>query len=159
MGINNKTKCPRESSIEMTELVLPSDTNYGGNLLAGRLMHWIDVAGSMAAFRHSEGGAVTIAVDKLDFKRPIKVGCIVTLKAKVTWVGNTSMEVKIDVFGENYITGEKEVTNTAYFIFVAVDDKGNLITVPRLKPETEEEISEYENGKKRREERLKRLKL
>jgi len=87
-----KLKSPRESIVEMTELVLPNDTNMLGNLLGGKLMHLVDVAGAMAAQRHSNKIVVTAAIDSVEFKHPVKAGEIVTLKAKVTWVGRTSME-------------------------------------------------------------------
>lgn len=148
-------KSPSESYVEMTELVLPSDTNFINNLLAGKLMHWIDVAGTMCAYRHSNTGVTTIAVDNLVFHHPIHVGNIVTLKAKVVWVGNTSMEVKIEVYGEDYIDNSKKLCNVARYIFVALDDKGNPIRVPRLKLQTQEEKEEFEKGNKRKEERLK----
>lgn len=152
-------KGPSESKVEMTELVLPSDTNFLGNLLAGKLMHWIDVAGSMAAYRHNNSGVATIAVDSMDFRRPIHKGNVVTLKAKVTWTGNTSMEVRIDVYGENYFTGQKELTNVARLIFVALDDNGEKIEVTKLKPQTEEEKTEYKAAEKRRKLRVERFQV
>lgn len=155
MGDNQiKYKTPRESQVEMTELVLPSDTNFIGNLLAGKLMHWIDVAGSMAAYRHSNSGVATIAVDSMDFRRPIHKGNVVTLKSKVTWTGTTSMEVKINVYGENYMTGKKELTNVARLIFVALNDEGAKVPVVKIKPETEEEKLEYKQAEKRRQLRI-----
>ena len=89
-------KTPKDSQVEMTELVLPNDTNLLGNLLGGRLMHWIDIAGAMAAQRHCNRIAATAAIDSVDFKHPVHVGEMVILKAKVTWVGRTSMEVAVE---------------------------------------------------------------
>ncbi len=150
-----QVKSPRESVVEMTELVLPNDTNMLGNLLGGKLMHLVDIAGAMAAQRHSNSIVVTASIDSVVFKQPVKAGEIITLKAKITWVGRTSMEVRVDVFSENYLTGEKKFTNKAYLTFVAVDKDSKPVEVCRLQPETDEERIEYEAAEKRRNERLK----
>ncbi|NMB96120.1 MAG: acyl-CoA thioesterase [Clostridiaceae bacterium] len=144
--------------VEMTELVLPNDTNILGNLLGGRLMHLIDVAGAMAASRHSNRVVATVALDSLDFRHPVRCGELLILKAKLTWVGRTSMEVKVEVFAENYRTGAIIQTNKAYITYVALDDEGIPTTVPALIPRTEEEKYEYEQAEIRRKERLKRKK-
>lgn len=148
-------KAPSESFSEMTEMVLPNDTNLLGNLLGGRLMHWIDIAGALAASRHSNKVVATVALDSLDFKRPIKVGEFVILKAKLTWSGTTSMEVKVSVCGENVQTGTRHQTNCAFLTYVALDDKGKPTPVPKVKPVTPDEINDYEDAEKRRQERLK----
>lgn len=153
---NVKGKTPSESAVEMTELVLPNDVNLLGNLLGGRLMHWIDIAGAMAASKHSNKIVATVALDSLDFRHPVRVGQFVILKAKLTWVGRTSMEVKVDVFGEDFKTGEIIQTNKAYVTFVALDENGRPTPVPPLIPETEEEKKDYVEAQKRREERLAR---
>jgi len=145
-----KLKSPRESMVEMTELVLPNDTNLLGNLLGGKLMHLVDIAGAMAAQRHSNRIVVTAAIDSVEFKRPVKSGEIITLKAKVTWVGRTSMEVAVEVFSENYMTAERNFTNKAYLTFVAVDSQSKPVEVCGLMPETDEEKLEYEAAAKRR---------
>lgn len=149
-------KTPSESMVEMTELVLPNDTNLLGNLLGGRLMHLIDVAGAMAAQRHSNRVVVTASIDSIDFRNPVKQGRAVILRAKVTWVGRTSMEVAVEVFSEDFLTGEQEFTSKAYLTFVAVDSEGKPVEVCGLRPETEEEKQEFESAIKRRSERLKR---
>ncbi len=113
----------RESEVIMTELVLPNDTNLLGNLLGGRLMHWIDIAGAMAASRHSNKIVATIEVDNLEFKKAVKEGEILIVKAKLTWVGRTSMEVKVETFAENIKNGEVALANKAFLIFVALDDE------------------------------------
>lgn len=151
-------KTPSESIIEMKELVLPNDTNLLGNLLGGRLLHWMDIAGAMAAQRHSNSVVATVTIDSVDFKHPVKVGEIVTLKAKVTWVGRTSMEVIVDVTSENYLTGEVKTTNKAYITFVAVDRDGKPQEVPGLCVETFDERKEYEEAERRRQQRLERKK-
>jgi acyl-CoA hydrolase len=147
-------KTPSVSAVEMTELVLPNDTNLLGNLLGGRMMHWMDIAGGMAAMRHSHRTVATISVDCLEFKHPVHVGEIVILKAKLTWVGRTSMEVVIHAFGENPRTGKTVLTNTAYFTFVALDDQGKPTLVPRITPESGEEIAEFRAAEARRSERV-----
>ena len=153
-----KLKSPRESLVEMTELVLPNDTNLLGNLLGGRLMHLVDVAGAIAAQRHSNRIVVTAAIDSVEFKHPVKQGQIITLKGRVTWVGRTSMEVLVEVFSEDFLTGKQKFTNKAYLTFVAVDSASKPVEVCGLLLETEEEKKEYEAAAKRRCERLEKKK-
>lgn len=156
MDKNAIQKKASDCKIEMTELVLPNDTNLLGNLLGGRLLHWIDIAGAMVAQRFSSKIVATVSVDSVDFKHPCKVGNIVILKGRLTWAGRTSMEVLVETYTEDYLTGETHYTNKAYLTFVAVNSDGKPVEVPRLIVETEEEIKENELAKKRREERLKR---
>ena len=149
-------KPPSASQVEMTELVLPNDTNLLGNLLGGRLMHWIDIAGAMAASRHSNRVVATVALDSLDFRHPVRMGELVMLKAKLTWTGRTSMEVVVRVYAENLKTGSVILTNKAYVTYVALDDEGNPVPVPPLLPQTDEEKKEFIEAEARRSERLKR---
>ncbi|AEE95731.1 acyl-CoA thioesterase [Mahella australiensis] len=149
-------KPPSASKVEMTEMVLPNDANGLGNLLGGRLMHWIDIAGAIVASRHSGHTVVTVAVDSLDFKEPIKVGELVILRGKITWSGRTSMEVAVDVYGENLTTGQRRLTNEAYLTFVALDDDGHPTPVPCVSPETPDEHKAFQDAIIRREQRLKR---
>ncbi|TYQ16802.1 UNVERIFIED_CONTAM: acyl-CoA hydrolase [Acetivibrio alkalicellulosi] len=153
-SINGKT--PIESQVEMTELVLPNDTNLLGNLLGGKLMHWIDIAGAMAASRHSNKVVATVSLDSLDFRHPIRMGEVVILKATLTWTGNTSMEVSVNVYSENIKSGSTILTNKAFITFVALDDRGKPSKVPPLIIESEEEKKVFCEAKKRREYRLKR---
>ncbi len=152
-------KPPRLSQVEMTELVLPNDTNLLGNLLGGRLMHWIDVAGAIAASRHSNKTVATVAVDSLDFRHPARMGEVVILKAKLTWAGRTSMEVRVEAYAENLKSGRVILTNKAYLTFVALDDEGKPSPVPKVIPETDEEKKDYEEAQKRRAQRLERRNL
>jgi len=140
----------------MRELVLPNDTNLLGNLLGGRLLHWIDVAGAMVAQRFASSIVATVSIDTVDFKYPSKVGNIVTLIAKLTWAGRTSMEVLVEVYTEDFLTGEIKHTNKAYLTFVAVDSNGKPKEVPKLTVETDEEKKEFALAEIRRAERLKR---
>lgn len=149
-------KPPSVSQVEMTELVLPNDTNILGNLLGGRLMHWIDIAGAMAASRHSNRVVATVALDSLDFRHPARMGELVILRAKLTWVGRTSMEAVVRAYAENFKTGTVILTNKAYITFVALDENGRPTPVPPLIPETEQEKEDYLEAEQRRNERLKR---
>lgn len=151
-----KSKSPQESMVTMNELVLPNDTNLLGNLLGGRLLHWIDIAGAMAAQRHANCVVATVAIDNVEFKHPVKVGEIIILTARVTWVGRTSMEVVVDAKSENYLTGVIKATNKAYLTFVGVDSEGKPKEIAGLLVETQEEKLEQEKGEKRHMERLSR---
>jgi acyl-CoA hydrolase len=151
-------KTPEESEVDMTELVLPNDTNLLGNLLGGRLMHWIDIAGAMAATRHARNTVATVALDSLDFRHPVRMGEMVLLKAKLTWAGRTSMEVKVTAHAENLKTGSLILTNRAYLTFVALDAEGRPTPVPPLFPVTGEEKTDYIEAELRRNERLRRRK-
>jgi acyl-CoA hydrolase len=108
----------------MTEIILPNDTNTLGNLLGGRLMHFIDVTGAMAAYRHSRANVVTAAMDHIDFIRPVHLGDLVTLKSSVNRAFSTSMEVGVKVWAENTRTGSVVHVASAYLVFVAIDDQG-----------------------------------
>jgi acyl-CoA hydrolase len=149
-----KNKSPRESAVEMTELVLPNDTNLLGNLLGGRLMHWMDIACGMSASRYANKVVVTAAVDNLIFHNPIKLGELVNLKAIVTWTGRTSMEILVIVLAENTLTGKKKLANEAFFTFVALDDSGKPSLVPQLSPETDKEKKLNKEAASRRAKRL-----
>ncbi|MGZ4816202.1 MAG: acyl-CoA thioesterase [Terriglobales bacterium] len=144
----------RDSVSEMSEIVLPNDANPLGALLGGRLMHWIDLAGALAAHRHSRNYVVTASIDHLDFVTPVHVGDLVILRSTVNRVFHTSMEVGVKVFVENYITGTHRVVSTAYLTFVAVDRHGRHLPVPPVIPETEEEKRRYEDAGRRREHRM-----
>lgn len=133
----------------MTELVLPNDTNTLNNLMGGRLMHWMDIVSAIAAQKHCNRIVVTASVDNISFREPIRLGDVVTLKAKVTRAFSSSVEVRIDVSAENIPSGTTVESNSAYFTFVAVDQSGRPIDVPEVEPETEQE-KEYYNGALRR---------
>jgi acyl-CoA hydrolase len=149
-----KKKTPRESFVSMTELVLPNDTNTLNNLMGGRLMHWMDIVSAIAAQKHSNRIVVTASVDNISFKHPIRLGNVVTLKARVTRAFNSSMEVRIDVDAEDIPSSQKTESNSAYFTFVAVDQSGRPIDVPEIEPETPEDIEYYEGALRRRQLRL-----
>lgn len=142
----------------MTQLVLPNDTNQLGNLLGGQLMHWIDLVAAIASARHSHNVCVTASVDELNFIHPIKTGEVVTLLASVNRVFNTSMEVGVKVYSENMLTGSIRHANTAYLTFVALDNNGSPTHVSQIAVENEEEKRRFEDALTRREQRLKRRK-
>ncbi len=145
----------KESQVTMIELVLPNDTNILNNLLGGRLMHWMDIAAAMAASRHSHTVCVTAEVDDLSFHEPIRLGNIVSLRASVNRAFNTSMEVGVKVEVEDFTTGEKKHSNSAYFTFVSIDSKsGKKIPVPQVIPESDEEKKWYNDALIRRTQRL-----
>lgn len=133
-----------------TEIVLPNDTNTLGNLFGGQLLAWMDVIASVSAQRHSKRVVVTASVNNVSFQKPINHASIVTLEAKVSRAFNSSMEVFVDVFVENPVTGSREKCNEAIYTFVAVDQNGGPIQVPELVPETEEEIMRYEGALRRK---------
>jgi acyl-CoA hydrolase len=143
-----------ESKSEMTEIVLPNDANPLGALLGGRLMHWIDLAGALAAHRHARSYVVTASIDHLDFLTPVHVGDLVIFRSTVNRVFHTSMEVGVKVFVENYISGEHRVVSTAYLTFVAVDRQGHRMPVPPVIPQSDEEKRRFEDAGRRREHRL-----
>ena len=136
---------------EMTEIILPNDTNTLGNLLGGRLMHFIDLTGAMAAYRHSRTHVVTAAMDHIDFIQPVHVGDLLILKSSVNRAFNTSVEVGVKVWVEHPQTGSLLHVASAYLVFVAIDKQGNRQKVPGLQPETPTEIRRYNDALRRRE--------
>lgn len=155
MGDENG-KTVQESLTEMTELVLPNDSNMLGNILGGRVMHWIDLAGAICASRHSGRVAVTAAIDSVDFRHPIRVGQVVRLQARLNWVGRTSMEVEVAVFRDDPLEGSRVRTSTAYLTFVAIDEHGRPTPVPPLKLTTPEEEARFQEAAARQRARLER---
>src|SRR5271168_148848 len=129
----------RDSQSEMAEIVLPNDANPLAALLGGRLMHWIDLAGAMAAHRHSRNYVVTASVDHIDFLVPVRVGDLVILRSSVNRVFNTSMEVGVKVWVENYLSEQNRHVSSAYLTFVAIDDAGHHLRVAPVIPETQEQ--------------------
>src|SRR3954466_13694541 len=128
-----------DSFIIMNEFVLPNDTNTFGNLMGGRLMYWMDIAASMAAVKHCNLPCMTASVDNLSFKNPIKLGNVVHIEAKVSRAFNTSMEVHLQVWGEDPVQQYRYKSNEAFMTFVALDPNGKSRTVPAIIPDTEDE--------------------
>jgi acyl-CoA hydrolase len=147
-------KYAKESYTTMTEMVLPNDTNTLNNLMGGRMLHWIDIAGAIAAQKHSNHVVVTASVDNVSFKEPIKLGNIITLHATVTRAFTTSMEVHIEVFAENIPKQTKVKTHDAFYTYVAINENGVPVQVPEVIAETEEEQKYHDSAMKRRQLRL-----
>lgn len=143
-----------ESRIHLAQLMQPEHANNHGNVHGGWIMKLVDEAGALACMRHAQRRVVTIAVDQLTFRQPIRIGDLVTLTAEVSYVGRTSMEAEVQVVAENPVTGERVHTNTAYLVYVALDDDGKPTTVPALIPESEAELNRMEDGKQRQAYRL-----
>lgn len=145
-----KAKTAKETLAITTHVVLPNDTNPLGNLFGGELLAWMDVIASVSAHRHCRRVVVTANVNNVSFQQPIAHGSIVTLEAKVSRSFNSSMEVFVDVYVEDRISGKLEKCNEAIYTFVAVDQNGGSIQVPELIPETEEEILRFEGALRRK---------
>jgi acyl-CoA hydrolase len=143
------------SRSEMAEVVLPAQTNALGKLLGGHVMHLVDIAAAMAAHRHSNSYAVTASVDHIDFRNSVNLGEIVMLKSQVNRAFHTSMEVGVEVYSENVLTGERKHTTSAYVTFVAIDEKTRLPkAVPPLLLRTADQKRRYREAGQRREARL-----
>ena len=153
-GSSQSGKPVSASTSEIVEIVLPNDANLLGNMLGGRVMHLIDIAGALAANRHANSHVVTASVDYLDFRFPIRVGEWVVLKSSVNRVFHTSMEVGVKVFAENVLTGERRHTSTAYVTFVALDTNQQPRAVPPLILQTGDERRRYREAGERRRIRL-----
>jgi acyl-CoA hydrolase len=138
---------------EMTEIVLPNDTNVLGHLLGGRLMHFIDITGAMAAYRHARTYIVTAAMDHIDFIRPVHLGNLVTLRSSVNRAFATSMEVGVKAWAEDTQTGKIYHVASAYLVFVAIDKQGGKVKVPQLLLETPDEQRRFDDALLRREHR------
>ena len=144
-----------ESATEMVQVVLPNDANSLGFILGGTVMHLIDIAGAIACHRHTRTLLVTAAVDGLQFLHPIKVGDLILLKARVTAAWSTSLEVEVEVFSEEILTGVRRMTSRAYLTFVSIDTEGRRLPIPALVLETEDEKARALAADARRAERLK----
>ena len=147
-------KRAQDSATEMVQVVLPNDANPLGFILGGTVMHLIDIAGAIAGHRHTRSLLVTAAVDDLQFLHPIKVGDLIILKSRVTCTFQTSLEVQVEVFSEETLTGKRQLTSRAFLTFVAVSKNGERIPVPPLIVETEDERRVCAEAHARRAQRL-----
>lgn len=147
-------KTARASHISIAQLMQPEHANNHGNVHGGWIMKLVDEAGALACMRHAQRRVVTVAVDSLVFREPIKIGDLVILNAEVTCTGRTSMEAEVQVVAENPITGMRTHTNTAYLVYVALDDEGLSTVVPALISETEEEKQRMAQAKERQQRRI-----
>ncbi len=150
-----KEKLIKDSETVMTELVMPNDTNPMGNLMGGNLMKWMDIAGAVCSANHCEAQTVTISVDHISFQKPIQLGDVVTIKAKVTRAFNTSVEVYIEVYAANIKGFNQRKCNHAYMTFVAVDSETKRpIKIPKVVPLSDAENQRFESASRRRELRM-----
>ena len=149
-----QTKRPQDTAVIMSELVLPNDTNTLGNLMGGKLMHWMDIAAAISSMKHCNCPVVTASVDNVSFSNPIKLGNLLTIEAKLTRSFNTSMEVYLRVWGEDLSAQYKYLSNEAYMTFVALDPNGRPRKVPELVPETDWEKKMFNGSLHRRQLRL-----
>ena len=145
-----------ESATEMVQVVLPNDANALGFILGGTVMHLIDIAGAIACHRHTRSLLVTAAVDGLEFLHSIRVGDLIILKSRVTCVFTTSLEVQVDVFSEETLTGKRQLTSRAFLTFVAIERDGGRVRVPPLLLESDDERRVCDEAHARRVQRLKR---
>jgi uncharacterized protein (TIGR00369 family) len=144
------------SRITISQLMHPEHANLLGNVHGGWIMKLVDEAGALSCMRHAQKKVVTVAIDSMTFRQPIKLGDLVILNSEVTYTGRTSMEVTVEVVAENPITGERTHTNTAYLVYVALDDEGRPTSVPPVKAETDDDKRKLEQALQRQEQRLKR---
>jgi acyl-CoA hydrolase len=144
----------RESQSEYSELALPNDSNGLGNVLGGKVMHLVDLAGALAAIRHARCPVVTASIDHMNFLHPVHIGQLIILRSSVNRVFQTSMEVGVKVWVEDLLKGELRHTSSAYLTFVAIDAQGKRVPVASVIPETEEEKRRYDEALARREYRL-----
>ncbi len=149
-----QAKCASDSQVTLSQQMMPSDANPLGNVHGGYIMKLVDEAGGLAAMRHARRPVVTVAVDSMSFLSPVKVGHLLTLRSAVNWVGHTAIEVGVRVEAENPITGEITHTNSAFAVYVALDDEGRPCPVPPLILETEDEKRRFAEGAKRQDRRL-----
>jgi uncharacterized protein (TIGR00369 family) len=149
MSNQSTQKTPRASHVTLSQLMHPEHANLLGNVHGGWIMKLVDEAGALACMRHAQKKVVTVAIDSMTFRQPIRIGDLIVLNAEVTYTGHTSMEAEVRVLAENPVTGEQTHTNTAYLVYVALDDEGRPTPVPPLILETEEDIQRMELARER----------
>jgi uncharacterized protein (TIGR00369 family) len=149
-----KAKSMSASKISIAQLMQPEHANNLGNVHGGWIMKLVDEAGALACMRHAQRRVVTVAIDQMIFRQPIRIGDLVILNAEVTYTGRTSMEAEVQVTAENPVTGERTHTNTAYLVYVALDDTGNSTSVPPLFAESDEEKRRMQKARARQKHRL-----
>jgi len=139
-------RTPSYSETIKTEIVCPNDTNPVGILMGGRLVEWMDVAAAVCAQVHTEKVCVTAMINKVAFRKPAKIGDVITIKASITRAFRTSMEIKVTAAARNYLSGNQYDVSDAYFTFVALNKEGKTTEVPAVLPETDSELNEYEQA-------------
>lgn len=138
----------QDSITEFAQILMPQHINGSGRLFGGKLVEWIDIVAALVGRRHSECNVITAAIDNLQFKEGAHLNETLVLIGHLTYVGRTSMEVRVDTYVEE-LSGKRKLINHAYLVLVALDENGNPTEVPRLIVETENEKAEWEGGEKR----------
>jgi len=149
-----QTRTPEESTVTLHQLMLPEHANTFGNVHGGEIMKLMDEAGAICAMRHARHACVTIAIDSMSFHSPVHVGQLLCCRARVTWVGNTSVEVEVNVHAEDVIKGTVTHTNSGHFVYVALDEERRPTAVPPLLVESESDRQAFNDAVTRRELRL-----
>jgi uncharacterized protein (TIGR00369 family) len=150
----SESKTVSASRVTLSQLMHPEHANLLGNVHGGWIMKLVDEAGALACMRYAQRKVVTVAIDSMTFRQPIRIGDLVILNAEVSFVGHTSMEAEVHVVAEDPVTGERTYTNTAYLVYVALDDKGRPTSVPPLIAETEDEKLRMQKAQERQDRRL-----
>jgi len=150
---NDSPRDPAASEAIISELMMPNQVNNLGHVFGGELLSMVDRCAAVSAMRHAGRPAVTVSIDRVDFREPILTGELVTCKARVNYVGRTSMEVGVNVWAEDLLTGERRHTNTCLLTFVAIDEQHEPCPVPPLDLKTSEDQRRFREGKRRREAR------
>lgn len=148
---SDEVKTVAQSRVTLSALMGPQDANNHGNVHGGVIMKMVDEVGALAAMRHARAPVVTVVVDSVTFLEPIRVGHLVQCDAELTYVGRTSMEVRVRVTSENPLTGTSSVTNNAYLVYVALDPEGRPTPVPRLTFTTDDERRRADEARERQE--------
>jgi acyl-CoA hydrolase len=154
MDHTREPKPMRLSHIQLAQMMQPEHANSQGNVHGGWIMKLVDEAGALASTRHAGNRTVTVAIDQMVFRQAIHIGDLVILNAEVTYAGHTSMEVEVNVIAENPITGRQNRTNTAYLVYVAIDENEKPTPVPPLVAETPEEQARMDAARERQKQRL-----
>jgi len=152
---NMREKTPSESHAEVIVRMFPSDANPAGNVFGGEILKHIDMVAGIVAQRHSQSNAVTVSMDSVNFLKPVFVGNVLTLNARINYVHNSSMEIEVRAEAEDIITGIRTVTGTAFVTFVALDKNGKPTLAPKLSLKTDDDRTKFEEGKTRMDTRLK----
>ncbi len=150
-----REKSPSQSYAEVIVRMFPSDANPAGNVFGGEILKHIDMVAGIVAQRHSQSNAVTVSMDSVNFLKPVFVGNVLTLNARINYVHNSSMEIEVKAESEDILTGIRTITGTAFVTFVALDKNGKPLSVPKLSLKTDEDRTKFEEGKIRMEKRLK----
>lgn len=152
-------KSIRASRVTLSQLMHPEHANLLGNVHGGWIMKLADEAGALSCMRHAQKKVVTVSIDSMTFRQPIKLGDLVILNSEVTYTGHTSMEAAVEVIAENPITGERTHTNTAYLVYVALDNKGRPTAVPPIQAETDDDRRKMAQAQERQKRRLEKILL